>query len=128
MKHERSQFGDIGEDVAVRHLTSLGFDILALKYAKPYGEIDIVAKKGKELHFIEVKTSMYYQNSAFLPEIRVNAHKVRNLKKICETYLRETLAPEDQQWQIDVISVILNLDNTINELNFIENAIFEKRY
>lgn len=128
MKHKQSQFGDIGEDTAKRYLIDIGFNILALKYAKPYGEIDIVAKKDRNLHFIEVKTSRYFPDTAFLPEVRVNKRKISNIKKICETYLREVKAPDDQRWQIDVFSVILNADNTVKELNLIENAVFEKRY
>lgn len=120
--------GKIGETAAVDFAVKHGYKIRETNFRKPYGELDIIAEKDGIIHFIEVKTSEYYPDSAFLPEIRIDARKVRNLKKICETYLRETCASDDQQYQIDVISVILNADNTVNELNFIENAVFEKRY
>lgn len=122
------EFGSIGEKTAADFAVKHGYKIRETNFKKPYGELDIIAEKDEILHFIEVKTSKYYPDSAFLPEIRVDARKVRNLKKICETYLRETRAPDDQQWQIDVISVILDENNAVKELNHIENAVFEKKY
>jgi len=120
--------GAIGEQKASSFLVRLGYKIRETNYWKPYGEIDIIAEKDRVIHFIEVKSSKYYPGTAFMPEIRVNARKIRNLKKICETYLRERHAPSEQRWQIDIISVILDSDGTLREINHIENAVFEKQY
>ena len=46
----------MGEDIAVKYLKNKGFSIVCLNYRKKYGEIDIIAKKGTILHFVEVKT------------------------------------------------------------------------
>ena len=124
----KSEIGKSGEIEAVNFATKHGYKIRETNFKKPYGEIDIIAEKDRVLHFIEVKTSKYYPNSAFLPEIRVNAKKIRNLKKLCETYLRETRVSQDQPWQIDVISVILNDDDSAREVKLFENAVFEKKY
>ena len=124
---QNRQIGIIGEKAAADFVLKLGFKIIATNFRKPYGEMDTVAKKDGILHFIEVKTSRYYPDSAFSPEIRVNARKVRNMKKLCETYLRETRASLDQPWQIDVISVILD-GTAVRGINFFENAVFERKY
>ena len=124
----KSQLGAIGEAAAAEYLAAKGFKIIALNYARPYGEIDLVATKQGVVHFVEVKASKYYPDSAFLPEIRVNAKKVRNLKKICETYIRESGLGDGQPWPIDVISVILRDSGAIKQLKHIENAVFEKGY
>ncbi|MDP3727656.1 MAG: YraN family protein [bacterium] len=124
---QNSQIGIIGEKSAAYFIVKRGFNILGTNYRKPYGEIDIVAEKDRVIRFIEVKTSRYYPNSAFTPEIRVNARKVRNLKKLCETFLREKRASLDQPWQIDVISVILD-GSAVRGINFFENAVFERKY
>lgn len=124
---QKSQIGQQGEQTAAEFITERGYKIRARNYRKPYGEIDIITEKDKILHFIEVKTSKYYPDSAFTPEIRVNARKIRKLRQLCETYLRETRVSQDQLWQIDVISVILDGD-AVRGINFFENAVFERKY
>lgn len=124
---ENSQIGSIGEMAAADFVAKRGYMVLAKNYRKPYGEIDIIAKKDRVISFIEVKTSSYYPDSAFSPEIRVDARKARALKRASEAYLREAKAPDSQKWQIDVISVILDGD-AVRGINFIENAVFERKY
>lgn len=128
MPLSKRKFGDIGEFEAGVFVMKQGFKILVRNYTKPWGEIDIVAEKDGIIRFIEVKTSIYYPNSSFTPEIRVDWRKKQKLKRICETYLCESKASKDQEWQIDVISVILNEDDSVREINHIENAVFEGRY
>ena len=48
--------GKVGECIAVKFLENKGFEIIEQNYRKKYGEIDIIAQKGKILHFIEVKS------------------------------------------------------------------------
>ncbi len=128
MKHEKRQLGDIGENIACDYLIGKGFKILARNFIKTFGEIDIVAERDQVLRFVEVKTSLYYPDSAFMPEIRVDRKKIANLKKICGAYLRETNTPDSKAWQVDVISVILDQSGAAKDINHIENAVFEKRY
>ena len=125
--NKKYEIGSIGEKAAADFIVKHDFKILETNYRKVYGEIDVVAEKDGVIHFIEVKTSKFYPDSAFLPEVRVNARKIRNLKKLCETYLREKRVSQDQPWQIDVISVILNRDS-VKGINFFENAVFERKY
>lgn len=128
MKSEGRKLGDQGEEAARDHLVKLGFEILGSNYSKRFGELDIIAEKDGAICFVEVKTSWFHPDSAFTPELRINAKKVRNLKRICETYLRENNVSPEKPWQIDVISVILDEDGALKELNHIENAVFEKKY
>lgn len=48
--------GNEGEDQAERHLKKNGFKIVERNFFCRSGEIDIIAEKKGELHFIEVKT------------------------------------------------------------------------
>ena len=128
MPSKKRKFGDIGEEFAKEYLISKGYAIDLCNYKKPWGEIDVVASKDDFIAFIEVKTSTYYPESSFTPEIRVNKKKIRSLKRICETYISEQKLPSGKEWQIDVISVILNDDDTLRDINHIENAVFERPY
>ena len=48
--------GKSGEDAAVYYLTNLGYLIICRNFKCMQGEIDIIAKDGKNLVFVEVKT------------------------------------------------------------------------
>jgi putative endonuclease len=48
--------GKEGEDIGARYLQSNGFKIVERNFRTPFGEIDIIARKGKKLYFVEVKT------------------------------------------------------------------------
>lgn len=52
-------FGNYGEDLAAEFLSSRGFKIIGRNLSYGPGELDIVAQKGDELHFIEVKTRFF---------------------------------------------------------------------
>jgi len=49
--------GNVGELVACNILQDLGFTIIDRNFYTRYGEIDIIAQKGSNIHFIEVKTT-----------------------------------------------------------------------
>jgi putative endonuclease len=51
----RQILGKTGEDLAVRELQRRGYAILARRYRTRFGEIDIVARDGETLVFVEVK-------------------------------------------------------------------------
>ena len=49
------ELGQIGEELAVRELEDRGYAILARRYRTRHGEIDIVARDGDTIVFVEVK-------------------------------------------------------------------------
>ena len=55
MTHARQEFGKLGETTAVEELERRGYEILATRYRTRYGEIDIVARDGATIVFVEVK-------------------------------------------------------------------------
>lgn len=55
-KTQKQVIGRIGENCAATYLQRHGYKILEQNYRKPYGEIDIIATKARNLHFIEVKS------------------------------------------------------------------------
>ena len=52
----RDASGQRGENVAARYLRNLGYKIIIRNFRCPLGEIDIIAKDGRTLVFVEVKT------------------------------------------------------------------------
>jgi putative endonuclease len=55
MGNARTRLGEIGEDLAVRELQQRGYAVLARRYRRRGGEIDIVATDGPTVVFVEVK-------------------------------------------------------------------------
>jgi putative endonuclease len=95
--------GRIGEDEACTYITSLGYEIVKRRFHYGrVGEIDIVAKDGERLVFIEVKART--QNSRGKPEDFVDVRKQRQLKRVAEGYYYINKLT-DQLCRFDVIAV-----------------------
>ena len=55
MTRARIALGKTGEDLACQELTRRGYAILARRYRRRRGEIDIIARDGPTIVFVEVK-------------------------------------------------------------------------
>jgi putative endonuclease len=55
MTQARQHLGKVGEDIACRELERRGYAVLARRYRRGGGEIDIVARDGATVVFVEVK-------------------------------------------------------------------------
>ena len=55
MTHARQSLGKAGEDLACRELERRGYAIVARRYRAHRGELDIIARDGATLVFVEVK-------------------------------------------------------------------------
>ncbi len=102
--------GELGEDIAARHLIQKGFSIEERNYRKKYGEIDIVARKDNIVYFFEVKTLSREVNSfgegIFKPEDMVHPWKIKRLQKVIQAYVLEKNI--DADWRFGIISILLN--------------------
>ncbi len=56
MSDARVALGKSGEDLAVEELQRRGYEIIARRWRRRRGEIDIIARDGQTLVFVEVKT------------------------------------------------------------------------
>jgi putative endonuclease len=55
MTEARQHLGESGEEIACRELAARGYAILARRYRTRHGEIDIIARDGDTIVFVEVK-------------------------------------------------------------------------
>lgn len=120
----KQNIGKLGEDIAVKYLIKHDYKILERNYRKPWGEIDIIAKKSCKLVFVEVKTQKI--GFEWRPEENVNWHKKRQLRRITSTYLKESqvygLISKDIEWQVDVLAIELDLNTSNARVEHIENV------
>lgn len=113
------QIGIFGEKIAEKFLKNKGYKILDKNYSPKFisgpkkGEIDIVAKRDDIISFVEVKILRDSPGTVpqFSPEMKVDYLKQRKILKTAESWLMEKKIPIDSKWQIDVISIRINLEN-----------------
>lgn len=116
MKHNQ-RIGKWGEEVAAGYLSLHGFEIVTRNARTPYGEIDIVARQGDLIVFVEVKTRT--SDKMGMPEDSIASRKRRHMISAAEHFAMEH---EIDHWQIDVIA-IEGKPGTESKITYFENAI-----
>lgn len=116
---QNRRIGDVGEELACRFLEGNGYAIIERNFPCRFGEIDIVAKKGSSLVFVEVKTA-YKGNTLFAQE-NITYHKIRKFIRAVEVYFLARKIKPNQSWQMDAILVKLDSVGGLPEINRIEN-------
>lgn len=120
MKTRLQHVGMKGEIYALEYLIQRNFKILAHHFTTHWGELDIIAKMGRKICFIEVKTRVGDKNGK--PFEAVGFYKLRSLKRAVNQYLLIHPEFEKYRYTIDVISITLTPDLQIYSLKYFENA------
>ncbi len=118
MLNRRQILGKNGEKTVVSYLEKIGYKILIKNYRCKLGEIDIIARDGAFLVFIEVKTRSGLGYG--FPAAAVNARKQKQISRAAQCYLAE-LHLFDSPARFDVISVLPG-DNGSPRIDHINNA------
>jgi putative endonuclease len=101
-----NKFGKEGEELAAKWLGENGYEIIHHNWRHSHYEIDIVAKKGKFLHFIEVKA--LHHPALGHPEDSVRKKKFKNLQRAVHEYIY--LNPGHEWIQYNILSITLFRD------------------
>lgn len=142
-KHNQN-IGKIGEETACKFLMKHGYQIMVRNYWKKWGEIDIVAKKDRVIHFVEVKTvskDLFHglnrdfvscetekrvnreTSDDYRPEDNIHPWKLKRLSRVIQTYLIENDPCGNSEWQFDAITVFLDLKNKTANIDHIKDII-----
>jgi len=149
-KTQKQITGEAGEREACRFLIGKGYKIVDRNYEKPWGEIDIVARKGNDWRFVEVKTvcrdskkvdlnilisedalarnlvsesgegSSGFGVDGYEPEDNLHPWKIKRLSRTIETYLSEKGIIEDKNSRWQLDAISVYLEKGSNELLKIE--------
>lgn len=111
------QKGKVGEDFAAMLLNKLNYTILERNYTKKVGEIDIIAMKGNQLYFFEVKKSL---NCNYNPLENVTHKKLQAIRKTSLLYLSSKDLLKTANYSIGVISIKQN--RGLIHVDLIENV------
>lgn len=103
----RSDLGSKGEKIAADFLRKKGYTIVCKNFRCRSGEVDIIARQGGVLVFVEVKTR---RSASFgSPAAAVTPRKQQQIAKAALEYLaRENLF--DTEARFDVVSILVAAD------------------
>jgi putative endonuclease len=118
--NDRQGLGRRGEELAARHLQGLGMMVVERNVRLPQGEIDLVARDGEELVFVEVKTRIGDASTA--PDAAVTAAKLERLERLSEAYVARLGSHQDVTWRVDVVAVVLARDGRILLIDHLPGA------
>ena len=125
---EARKTGNFGERAAARYLKKNGYRIVRKNYTAADAEIDIIARKGQMLSFVEVKARNINNVGGIesRPAASVTPEKQRKIIKCASCFLARY--PEKPRISFDVIEVYLENCKSgvkVNEIKHIQNA-FDK--
>lgn len=92
------------ETKAAEYLKAQGFEILQKNFSSRFGEIDLVAREGRYLVFVEVKYRATARGGH--PLEAVDAGKQRRIKKTADFYCLRYGYGEDTPCRFDVVGII----------------------
>lgn len=109
------KLGAYGEELAARFLQKAGFIVLERNWRCSEGEIDIIAKEGDILVFIEVKTRRSERFGT--PAEAVHTRKQQKLRLLARHYLHVKKITASA-YRFDVVAV----DGKTGEVSLLKNA------
>jgi len=94
------KLGRRGEAIAVWFLRLKGWRVVATRVKTPRGEVDLIARRGKTIAFVEVKARANVRDLA----TAIDAYRLRRVAAAAEILLPK-YGKECENMQIDVIMV-----------------------
>jgi len=118
----RRETGILGERLAAEYLRKRGYTIIETNYRCTEGEVDIVARDGDDLVFVEVRTKRTRRFGT--PEESITPAKQEKLRAVAARY-REAREGLPDSWRIDVVAIELDRRDQPLRTELIQNAVGE---
>jgi putative endonuclease len=121
---QRQRIGRAAEDLVADRLAGLGWEIVERNARTRYGELDIVARDGRALVFVEVKAGR--AGSAFGPErpvLGVDRRKQLRVRRLATAWMTENRdAVRYDQIRFDAIGVTFDRSGQVIDLEHLVGA------
>ena len=118
------ELGPWGETLAAEYLKKKRYQIIERNYRSRFGEIDLIAQKGRELAFVEVKLR---RNARFAePREQVTAAKQRRILLAARNFLAQHPEYGEHYCRFDVAEVYApdGLQTAKPEIRYYEHAFW----
>ena len=124
MTDSRRRTGAIAEDFVARRLAAAGWEIVERNARTRHGELDIVARQGRTLVFIEVKGAR--QGTRFGPErpiLSIDHRKQQRVRRLATAWMaeRRDLPPYDEI-RFDAVGVTLDRAGRAVHVDYVKGA------
>jgi putative endonuclease len=120
----RRRTGQIAEDFVAARLAAKGWEIIERNARTRYGELDIVAREGRTLVFLEVKAAR--AGTQFGPErpiLSVDFRKQRRVRRLATTWMSERRdLPPYAEIRFDAVGVTLDRNDRIVNVDYVPGA------
>jgi putative endonuclease len=113
-----------GEELAVRALKKKRYKIVERNFSTPAGEIDIVARDGKCLVFVEVRTRGSIEFG--LPQETVGARKQKKLCTAARWYLQKKKV-DVGDCRFDVVGIVMMDEESAPQVEVVKDAFRPKK-
>ena len=124
MTQARLRTGRLAEDLIAARLLAAGWEIVARNSRTRHGELDIVARDGRTLVFVEVKAGR--QGSAFGPErpvLAVGPRKQQRIRRLAAAWMAAHRdGPRYDRIRFDAVGVTLDHSDRAVDIEHIRNA------
>jgi putative endonuclease len=114
---DRLELGKKGENLALKTIRNMGYQDIVQNYRCRLGEIDLIARDGDTLVFLEIKTRR--TGSTADAKEAVNARKRRQISKVALNYMK-TNNCENTRARFDVVAI--SLVGSSPKIEVIKNA------
>lgn len=114
------EIGDIGEEFTAQFLIKKGCEILERNFTVRGGEIDIIAKKGKLIHFVEVKSRKH--NPLSSGQEALTKTKVSRIIKAAHEYINRNDVDISAVYDAAIVEIS---DGVVTGFDYIQSAFTE---
>lgn len=119
----RKEIGALGERIVSEYLRRHGLETIDRNIARKTGELDLIAKEGETLHFVEVKTVVVEEfprqrdpRDTYDPSLNLHAEKIRKVARTGAWYVAEE--KWEGEWQVDGALVWLRRHDGVARVSF----------
>jgi putative endonuclease len=120
----RRRTGEIAEELVARRLAASGWQIVERNARTRYGELDIVARDGRTLVFVEVKGAR--QDARFGPErpiLSVGFRKQQRIRRLATAWMSERRdLPAYDEIRFDAVGVPLDRTDRPVAVDYVKGA------
>ena len=104
------ELGIRGENIAEEYLKDQGYEVLGRNERVGHSDIDILARDGETLVFVEVRTKS--DGNRGMPEETLTAKKLKRMRKTAELYM--AFKRYNGKARLDGVCIILETGNRIS--------------
>lgn len=124
MSNRLQKLGKRGEQLGATFLIEKGYTIVEQNFRCKLGEIDLIARHGSTLVFIEVKTRT--SSNFGTPASAVTKKKQAQISRVAQFYLQKNQLGQCDA-RFDVLALLVNSSGTV-DIELIDNAFEDTQF